>query len=427
MTAGALWRLVAQSLRRERRGAALSAFGVAVGVGALVFFVALGQGVGRVIRRPDLPRRRADAGRGPAPAGPGRAAGIRQARRADGGAAGLAPRGGEGLPEDERPGPGGHPLPGRLLRGAAAHRVRGAGGGRGSGAGGQGRDRRRVRGPGARPAHPRARRGASVGAVQQDLRPGAQAAPALAAAPRGVHLPHRVQPLLRRPDGLRRATAVGAGADRRHLRPGAARRAHHPPRDRAADQRPGARGRGHLHRGDAGGGGPVGGAAAGGRGAADGAQGGRPGAPPGAERRPGGGAHHLGAGAAVGADLRAGGDQHRPCALGAGARPGEGDWGDARRGRLPPRRLADRPRRGGGGGDGRGIAGTLAALCGALAVDRLAGHFLPDFPFRPDSYFAFPAWLLALGVGLGLLAALGGAFLPSRRAAALDPARTLAG
>src|SRR5512133_43094 len=55
MTAGALFRLVAQSLRRERRGAALSAFGVAVGVSALVFFVALGQGVGRVIRERIFP------------------------------------------------------------------------------------------------------------------------------------------------------------------------------------------------------------------------------------------------------------------------------------------------------------------------------------------------------------------------------------
>ena len=50
MTPGALARLAALSLRRDRRGAAFSAFGVAIGVGALVFFVALGGGVGRVVR-----------------------------------------------------------------------------------------------------------------------------------------------------------------------------------------------------------------------------------------------------------------------------------------------------------------------------------------------------------------------------------------
>jgi hypothetical protein len=50
-----LSRLVRLSLARERRGAFFSAFGVAVGVGALVFFVGLGLGVGRVIRERIFP------------------------------------------------------------------------------------------------------------------------------------------------------------------------------------------------------------------------------------------------------------------------------------------------------------------------------------------------------------------------------------
>jgi hypothetical protein len=50
VTGASLWRLVSMSVSRDRRGAFFSAFGVAVGVGALVFFVGLGLGVGDVIR-----------------------------------------------------------------------------------------------------------------------------------------------------------------------------------------------------------------------------------------------------------------------------------------------------------------------------------------------------------------------------------------
>ena len=74
-----------------------------------------------------------------------------------------------------------------------------------------------------------------------------------------------------------------------------------------------------------------------------------------------------------------------------------------------------------------GALGTLAALLLALLIDRLAATWLPEFPFKPDSFFSFPALVVAGGVGLGLLAALAGAWFPSHRAAATDPARTLAG
>ncbi|NOK02710.1 MULTISPECIES: FtsX-like permease family protein [Myxococcus] len=74
-----------------------------------------------------------------------------------------------------------------------------------------------------------------------------------------------------------------------------------------------------------------------------------------------------------------------------------------------------------------GAAGTIAALLLALGVNRLAAGYLPNFPFKPDSFFSFPWPVVAGGVALGLLAALAGAYFPSRRAAATDPARTLAG
>ncbi len=74
-----------------------------------------------------------------------------------------------------------------------------------------------------------------------------------------------------------------------------------------------------------------------------------------------------------------------------------------------------------------GLAGTVAALLLALAVDRLATGYLPQFPFKPESFFSFPWAVVVGGVALGLLAALAGAWFPSHRAAATDPARTLAG
>ncbi len=74
-----------------------------------------------------------------------------------------------------------------------------------------------------------------------------------------------------------------------------------------------------------------------------------------------------------------------------------------------------------------GALGTVGALAVGALVNVLSGRFLPQFPFKPESYFAFPAWLLLGGVALGLIAALGGAHLPARRAAGTDPARTLAG
>jgi ABC-type lipoprotein release transport system permease subunit len=74
-----------------------------------------------------------------------------------------------------------------------------------------------------------------------------------------------------------------------------------------------------------------------------------------------------------------------------------------------------------------GAGGTLLALAAALGVDMLAIRVLPEFPFKPDSFFALPPWLFLGGVALGVLAAVAGAWLPARRASAIDPARVLAG
>jgi putative ABC transport system permease protein len=74
-----------------------------------------------------------------------------------------------------------------------------------------------------------------------------------------------------------------------------------------------------------------------------------------------------------------------------------------------------------------GAAGIVVARAGALAADVLAARKLPDFPFKPASFFAFPWWLFAVGVGFAALFAVVGAFGPARRAARVEPAAALSG
>ena len=72
-----------------------------------------------------------------------------------------------------------------------------------------------------------------------------------------------------------------------------------------------------------------------------------------------------------------------------------------------------------------GVLGVvLARLAGAL-LDQLARTGLPEFPFKPATFFTFRPGHLALGIGVALLAALLGAFLPARAAARLEPAKAL--
>jgi putative ABC transport system permease protein len=72
-----------------------------------------------------------------------------------------------------------------------------------------------------------------------------------------------------------------------------------------------------------------------------------------------------------------------------------------------------------------GVVGVLIARGAAALLDRLARKGLPDFPFKPDTFFRFHAGHVAVGIGVALLAALLGAFLPARAAARLDPAKAL--
>jgi hypothetical protein len=72
-----------------------------------------------------------------------------------------------------------------------------------------------------------------------------------------------------------------------------------------------------------------------------------------------------------------------------------------------------------------GGAGSLAGLAAARAADLALARLLPDLPFRPETLFALPAWLFALAVLLPVLAAVLGALAPAAAAARVDPARTI--
>ena len=72
-----------------------------------------------------------------------------------------------------------------------------------------------------------------------------------------------------------------------------------------------------------------------------------------------------------------------------------------------------------------GFIGLVGARSAAAVLDALARTELPDFPFKPNTFFAFQPWMFFAGALVALVASLLGAWVPARRAAALDPARAL--
>lgn len=74
-----------------------------------------------------------------------------------------------------------------------------------------------------------------------------------------------------------------------------------------------------------------------------------------------------------------------------------------------------------------GALGVGVALLVARAIDGFSATHLPDYPFKPHTYFAFTPALLLLALGFAVLFCVVGAALPARRAARQNPATALAG
>jgi putative ABC transport system permease protein len=72
-----------------------------------------------------------------------------------------------------------------------------------------------------------------------------------------------------------------------------------------------------------------------------------------------------------------------------------------------------------------GLCGLLGARLFAWGADALARRLLPDFPFKPESFFSFDWTMLTAALICSVCACLFGAALPARRAAQLDPAEAL--
>lgn len=74
-----------------------------------------------------------------------------------------------------------------------------------------------------------------------------------------------------------------------------------------------------------------------------------------------------------------------------------------------------------------GGVGVVVAVAAATLFDRLAATWVPDFPYRPDSFFALDPALLGSAVLIAIVAAVVGAVPAVQRAAAADPSEGLVG
>jgi len=72
-----------------------------------------------------------------------------------------------------------------------------------------------------------------------------------------------------------------------------------------------------------------------------------------------------------------------------------------------------------------GVLGLGLACGAAWACDWYSATRIPDFPFKPQTYFAFSPGLVMASVGFAVLCCLLGAFLPANRAARMEPAAAL--
>ena len=74
-----------------------------------------------------------------------------------------------------------------------------------------------------------------------------------------------------------------------------------------------------------------------------------------------------------------------------------------------------------------GAIGVGLGIAACLLTDLFVVKVLPDFPFKPDTFFTYPTWLFFGAVLFAVAFCVLGAFFPARRAAAMDPAAALTG
>jgi hypothetical protein len=72
-----------------------------------------------------------------------------------------------------------------------------------------------------------------------------------------------------------------------------------------------------------------------------------------------------------------------------------------------------------------GLAGVLVGVGAIRLADRLARSTIPDFPYKPESFFLTSGWLAVAAVLLAVMACVAGAAIPVWRASSRDPAEVL--
>jgi ABC-type antimicrobial peptide transport system permease subunit len=72
-----------------------------------------------------------------------------------------------------------------------------------------------------------------------------------------------------------------------------------------------------------------------------------------------------------------------------------------------------------------GLTGIGIGMGAAFTLDWLSREFVRDFPFKPDSYFAFTPALILGALAFAVAFCVLGAFLPARKAARMQPAQAL--
>jgi ABC-type antimicrobial peptide transport system permease subunit len=73
-----------------------------------------------------------------------------------------------------------------------------------------------------------------------------------------------------------------------------------------------------------------------------------------------------------------------------------------------------------------GALGIGLALGIGTAWNTYAASGIPRFPFKPESWFEFKAWIWGSALGCSTLFCILGGYLPARRAARMEPAQALA-
>ena len=72
-----------------------------------------------------------------------------------------------------------------------------------------------------------------------------------------------------------------------------------------------------------------------------------------------------------------------------------------------------------------GLLGVLLGVAIAAGIDYASAHYLPRFPYKPDTWFNFKWWIWAGGLACAAGFAVLGGYLPARRASTMEPAQAL--